>query len=458
MRSPTDFPAQVLAFADRHGMLPAGSTVLCALSGGGDSMALLTCLLTLAKDRGLTVLAAHYNHQLRGAESQRDEAFVTDWCQKQGIPLTVGRGDVAAQAAQRGKGVEETARAMRYAFLEAAAQTVGADSIATAHNADDNAETLLLHLVRGTGLDGLAGIPPKRGALIRPLLAQTRQEIDAYLGEQRVPFLEDSSNADPTYARNRIRRDVMPVLRDLNPNFSHRLAANLQHIREDRTFLEELARAAQNPRKEAQGLSLSARELVDLPRPVAVRAVKQTLAALGRHQISAVHLDRILELAAGKAPSARLDLPQGLTVHRTYDKVVFTLDRGPEASFSPAAIPGEGTYDLGLWRMEVCKTICPAEALQSPCQWFLRPDSLDFPLTVRPRAAGDHLRLPGRNRKSLKKWYIDEKIPRQDRNALPVLTDSRGLVAAAGLGPEEARIPSPGEPAIRITLTKIERT
>ena len=458
MRSPTDFPAQVLAFAHRHGMLPAGSTVLCALSGGGDSMALLTCLLTLAKDRDLTVLAAHYNHQLRGEESLRDETFVTDWCQKQGVPLTVGRGDVAAQAAQRGKGVEETARAMRYAFLEATAQAAGADFIATAHNADDNAETLLLHLVRGTGLDGLAGIPPTRGSLIRPLLAQTRQEIEAYLTEQQVPFLEDSSNADPTYARNRIRRDVMPVLRDLNPNFSHRLAANLQHIREDRAFLEGLAQASLVPEHHPHGLSLNARALTDLPRPVAIRGIKHALAKVGRHQISAVHLDQILDLAAGEAPSARLDLPQGLTVHRAYDKVVFALEQAPHAPVSPVTIPGEGTYDLGLWRMEVCKTTCPEEVLQGPYQWFLRPDFLDFPLTVRPRATGDQLRLPGRTRKTLKKWYIDEKIPRQDRNALPVLTDPRGLVAAAGLGPEEARIASPGEPAIRITLTKIERT
>lgn len=459
MKNPIDaFPARVLAFADSHGMLPAGSTLLCALSGGGDSMALLTCLLTLAKDRDLTVLAAHYNHQLRGEESQRDEAFVTRWCETQAVPLTVGGGDVAARAAQQGKGIEETARAMRYAFLKETAQAVGADCIATAHNADDNAETLLLHLVRGTGLDGLAGIPPKRGPIIRPLLAQTRREIEDYLAAAGVPFREDSSNADPAYARNRIRRDVMPVLRELNPNFSHRLAANLQHIREDRAFLEGLARVAQEPRDEDRGLSLSARELAHLPRPVAVRAVKQTLARLGRHQISAVHLDKILALAENGPPSGQIALPQGLLVRRAYDRVIFTLEPQPAVPFPPVTIPGEGTYDLGPWRMEIRRAVCPADAVQGPFRWFLRPEALAFPLTARPRATGDRLRLPGRAGKTLKKWYIDEKIPRQDRDSLPVLTDSHGLAAAAGLGPEETRIAAPGEPALHITLTETERT
>ena len=146
MKNPIDLAAQAAAFADKYNMLPQGSTVLCALSGGADSMALLSVLEALAKPRSLTLHAAHFNHQLRGEESQRDEDFVVQWCQKRGIPLVVGRGDVAQEAQEQGKGVEETARAMRYGFLTATAQELGADKIATAHNADDNAETLLLHL------------------------------------------------------------------------------------------------------------------------------------------------------------------------------------------------------------------------------------------------------------------------------------------------------------------------
>ena len=207
MKNLIDLAAQGAAFADKYDMLPGeGGSVLCALSGGADSMALLTVLERLAKERGFTLYAAHFNHQLRGEESQRDEDFVTDWCQKRGIQLEVGRGDVAKQAEEEGKGVEETARAMRYGFLTEAARTLEADKIATAHNADDNAETLLLHLVRGTGLDGLTGIPPVRGILIRPLLATPRQQIEAWLTQEGIPHVEDSSNQTDAYARNRLRR------------------------------------------------------------------------------------------------------------------------------------------------------------------------------------------------------------------------------------------------------------
>ena len=452
MKSPTDLPGRVLAFAREVGMLPPGATVLCALSGGADSMALLTCLGELAGDQGFTLLAAHYNHQLRGAESQRDEAFVKAWCEAHAVPLTVGRGDVAAEAARQGRGIEETARAMRYAFLEETAKHVGADCIATAHTADDNAETLLLHLVRGTGLDGLAGIPPVRGPFVRPLLETTRQEIEAYLALRAVPWIQDSSNADPAYARNRIRRDVMPVLRALNPAFSRTLAANLRHIRADRAYLEELAEPVSSKAQWQNGsLVLDAAALSSLPRPVAVRAVKQVLARLGRHQIAAVHLDQILDLAG---PSHRLDLPQGLTVWRAYEKLVFSLGQSDAPPLSPVEIPGEGTYRLGDWRMELRSCLCPEHPAQGPYQWYLRREALTFPLVARTRQTGDALRLPGRRQKPLKKWYIDEKIPRLTRDTLPVLADDKGLVAAAGLGPDGRRAAAPGTPALSVALTK----
>lgn len=458
MKNPTEFPRRVLAFADRHGMLPAGSTVLCALSGGGDSMALLTCLLALAGERDLTVVAAHYDHQLRGEESRADAAFVADWCRRNQVPLTMGQGEVAAQAARQGTGLEETARAMRYAFLEETARAMGAEAIATAHTADDNAETVLLHLVRGTGLDGLTGIPPRRGAIIRPLLTMTRQEIEAYLAEEGVPHREDSSNADLAFSRNRLRHQVMPVLRDLNPAFSQRLAANLDHLRADRDYLEDQARKALPLQKEADGVSLSARSLGELPRPLAVRGIKQALAAVGCCQLSAVHLDQVLALAAGGAPSAQLDLPRGLRVRRAYDRLCFSLAEPLADSLPTTDIPSLGVYEMGTWKLEVQKTVRPPGTNQGPFTWFLCPQQVDFPLTVRPRRTGDRLHLPGRTGKSLKKWYIEEKIPRRDRDALPVLTDPRGLVAAAGLGPEESRTALPGAPALYITLTKTERT
>ena len=452
MKNPTDLPGKLLAFSDLHTLLPHGCTVLCALSGGADSMALLTGLLAVAKDRDLTILAAHYDHQLRGEESRRDAEFVRDWCDRLGVPLTLGAGDVAARAAETGQGIEETARAMRYAFLEETAARLGAQAIATAHNADDNAETVLLHLVRGTGLDGLTGIPPRRGTIIRPLLSVTRSEIEDWLTARAIPWVTDSSNADPAYARNRIRRDVMPVLRALNPHFSQTLATNLEHIRADRAYLEHLAADIQIT-EESDGYALSAKDLTALPRPVAIRAVKQCLARLDRHQISAVHLDAILDLAAKDSPSAQITLPQGLLVRRTYDRVVFAQTARPAPPLIPKAIDRPGTHPWGDWTVTLEESSCPDHPVQGPYDCWLRP--APFPLILRPRRTGDSLQLPGRAHKTLKKWHIEEKIPRHLRDSLPVLTDGRDhVLAAAGLGPDEALTARPGQPALHVRFTQ----
>ena len=185
-------------------MLPGGGTVLCALSGGRDSMAMLHILSRLAEE-GFRVAAAHFNHRLRSA-ADRDEAFVRDWCRERDIPLTCGAGDVRTFAAREGLGIEDAARKLRYAFLETAARDMGADRIATAHHREDNAETVLLHLLRGTGLQGLGGIAPVRGKIVRPLLETSRAEIDEYVQRNSIPYVEDESNQDTHFTRNRLRR------------------------------------------------------------------------------------------------------------------------------------------------------------------------------------------------------------------------------------------------------------
>ena len=177
-------------------LIPAGSTVLCALSGGADSMYLLCRLM----ESGCTVRAAHYNHNLRST-ANRDEDFVRDWCQSHQIPLAVGGGDVAAFAAERGMGIEEAARELRYEFLQKAAAEFGCDVIATGHHAGDNAETVLMNLIRGCGLGGLSGIPERRGNIVRPMLGITRQEIDEYLAIHNIPHVEDETNGLLTYDR-----------------------------------------------------------------------------------------------------------------------------------------------------------------------------------------------------------------------------------------------------------------
>lgn len=229
--------------------LSQGSRVLCALSGGADSVCLLHWL---SRQEDLTVYAAHFNHQLRGEEADGDEQFVRELCGAWNIPLFVGRGDVKAYAQREKCSIEEAGRVLRYKFLQETAEREGCGLIATAHNADDNAETMLLSLLRGTGLTGLAGIPFRQGNVVRPLLDVPRQEILSYLDRHDLPHREDSSNSDETYARNRLRAQVMPVLRQLNVRAVEHMANTAAQLTEIDRYLDEtarglLARAEESP-------------------------------------------------------------------------------------------------------------------------------------------------------------------------------------------------------------------
>lgn len=249
---------QVRAFCEKRDLLPREGTVLCALSGGRDSMALLHILSQLAEEGGFQVTAAHFNHRLRST-ADRDEAFVRNWCREQGIPLTCGAGNVREFARRERLSVEDAARTLRYAFLETAARDMGAARIATAHHREDNAETVLLHLLRGTGLRGLGGIPPVRGRIVRPLLETSRREIDGYVARHEIPYVEDESNRDAAYIRNRLRLEVLPLLEEISPGCGARIAAAAELLREEDGHL----------RREAEALVPEASDgAVTLPVPV----------------------------------------------------------------------------------------------------------------------------------------------------------------------------------------------
>ena len=265
----------------RYDLIEPGAKVLCALSGGADSMYLLCRLLEGAQRGGYTVRAAHYDHKLRPTAG-RDVEFVRDRCAEKEIPLTVGEGEVAARAAALGLGLEECARQMRYAFLEETAEQEGCTLIATGHQAGDNAETVLMHLIRGCGLHGLTGIPVRRGKIVRPMLEISRAEIDAYLAAHRVPHVEDESNGDESYTRNKVRRRLIPLLEELNPRAAEHIAATARRLAEDEGELaRQGAELARQARERPDGWEIPARALTEAPRPVALRAVGQLLDRAG---------------------------------------------------------------------------------------------------------------------------------------------------------------------------------
>lgn len=430
-------------------LIPPGSTVVCAVSGGIDSVCLLTYLYFCRLSGSFTLAAAHYNHHLRGEESDRDERFVRDlvarrfgpWTNAPGVELIVGGGDVAGEARRRKRGVEETAREMRYAFLQETARRLGGALIATAHTADDNAETLLLHLVRGTGLQGLTGIAPRCGNVIRPLVTTTRQEIECYLEHALLPHVEDSSNQDLAYARNRIRAQVMPVLRDMNPRFSKGVAATVQFLREDNDYLNAQAeQISGQARWEGEQLCVPAALVAQAPQPVAVRAVRQLIARLtgGCWDCTAAHLEDVVQLCRRGKPSASLCLPHGLSVRREYELLILTRT-APSAPSWGAFSPCDGANPI------------------PGTDWTLHLDVDPWPgLTVRPRRSGDEIVLPGRPRRSLKKLFIDKKVPRWERERIPVLADGDGILAVAGLGLNTAH-PRYGEPGWSFSKSEREK-
>ena len=432
------------AFIRSEKLLPPGSRVLCAVSGGADSVCLLGALYELREKLGFSLLAVHYNHNLRGEESLRDENFVRELVKTRfpEVELHISGGDVAARARETGAGLEETAREMRYAFFNEVARNTGADRIATAHTADDNAETVLLHLARGTGLQGLTGISPIRGNLIRPLLTATRRDVEDFLSTKQLPHVEDSSNCDDYFARNRVRHQVIPVLEGLYPGFSRRVTENAAHLRADSQYLTQQAQLLTAHAAEAEdGLSIPASLLAQAPDPIAMRAVRKLLERLrgGDDTCAAPHLEGILALCRSDSPSGEVHLPGGAVAFREYDALHLVRalpHREWEVNITPCIYEGQTQTGRELW-LSLEKT----------------PD-----LCVRTRREGDELKLPGRPTKPLKKWFIDLKIPRHDRDALPVLTVGGKAAAAALVGPDEAFLPAPGEHARHIVFVPRRQT
>ena len=433
----------------RYDLIPPGTKVLCALSGGADSMYLLCRLLDGAEAGGYGVCAAHYNHKLRPT-ADRDEAFVRNWCAGKGISLTAERGDVAAQAAAQGIGLEECARQMRYAFLERTAEREGCALIATGHHQRDNAETVLMNLIRGCGLKGLSGIPERRGNVIRPMLAVSPREIGTYLDQRRIPHMEDETNTDQTYARNRVRYQLLPLLEELNPQAVSHIAAAALRVREDEQELDrQAAELLQSAAERRDGWTIPAAALTDHPRPSALRAVGRLLERAGLSG-QAGHWEKILDLAAGEDPSAGLDVPGG-KVRREYGLVVF--DSGKGATAPPKELPlTEGTVRGGGWTVTCVPALCPDKAYAGPGEFYLRPGTY----LLRARREGDTLRLGRRPKKTVKKLMIEEKVPALRRELFPLLEGEGRAAALAGFGPDWDFLARPGQEALHFIFEEIE--
>ena len=413
---------KLLTFVRQQNMIQPGDAVTCAISGGADSVALLFALYLLKDKLNIQLSAAHFNHHLRGEESQRDENFVRDFCDRYDIPLTVGQGTIVPGK----KGLEAAARDARYAFLRSLP-----GKIATAHTADDNAETVLMHMVRGTGLKGLGGIAPVNGNVIRPLLTCTRQDVEGFCAEWCLTFITDSSNEGDDFLRNRLRHHVMPLLKQENPRLAENTSAMALRLRQDEDCLSQLAELPEMDVETLRTMHPALRK----------RALESFLKQSGVREPEASHIAQAESLVFSPKPSAFARFPGGVTIGRNYG--LLQVQSRAEA-LEPMELPVPGSILWGDYR------ITAAEAGEGIT---LYPDG---PITVRSRLTGDSIRLSG-GTKTLKKLFIDRKIPASERDRIPVLADRRGILAVHGFGihsdTAEGKLP-----AARILIEKITNT
>lgn len=422
-----------------------GAPVVAAVSGGVDSMCLLHLLYTWGAERGFFVTAAHFNHQLRGAEADRDEQFVRAYCAGHGIPFVAGRGDTRALARERGLSEEEAARDLRYAFLERTAEEGGCAFLLTAHHADDNAETVLLNLLRGTGSAGL-GIPARRGRIARPFLAVTRGELAAYAERWGVPHVEDSTNADTAAAsRNLLRRQVLPVLKSINPRAVENMARASVFLAEESAALDKYAsELLALARPVPDGSSIPRAALTDAPEPVAARAALALCAQVcGRRQdLGSVEASMLLALAAGRTRGP-VALSHGLRARRTGGLLlVERVFRPPE----PAELRPGKPVRFGEWGVRLAQTPGGGETVSLMAEAGA--------LSVTAWRPSDRLQMANGRSRSFKRICTDRGIPAWDRDRLPVVRIGEAAAAAPGVGVSASFAPKPGERAVLITFNK----
>jgi len=448
---------KILNYITEHEMLIDVETVLICVSGGADSMCLLEVMRHISYEYGFGIAVAHYNHELRGDESDRDETFVMERCEEHGIPFYSGRGDVAMFAKKRGLGIEEAARNMRYEFFYDTAELTGADKIATAHTMDDNAETIILNLARGAGTNGMSGIPPVRDTVIRPLLRITREDVISFLNERDIPYVEDSTNSLDIYTRNKVRHSIIPLLKELNPRFNEAASSAAELFRADEELIADLADLFISDC--CAGLTTEAADLAVLPFSVSSRVIRKLYGG----NLSYNHVKDVLALSAGNSPSASLSLP-GMVVYREYNRIVFNpVPDESEEEFAPVyPTIGDSFIILKLGLKITCKSVvyddsmCKSEINKTFTTFLFKNIDICGKMSVRSRFKGDRIKLKGQNcTKTLKKLFIEKRIPVRKRNLIPVISDEEGVLGIYKLGVSERASPKPGDTVIMIKFEEV---
>ncbi|MEW6001710.1 MAG: tRNA lysidine(34) synthetase TilS [Nitrospirota bacterium] len=443
-----DFIGKVTSTIKKYSMFSEGHKILIGLSGGPDSVSLLHVLKEIGKELNLELHALYVDHGLRPEEIGKEITFCKGLCENLNIPFVTKSINVKTFAREERIGRQEAARELRYGTLEETASEINAHRIALGHTADDQAETMLMRLVRGSGPTGFSGIPPVRGKIIRPLIEVERDEIERFLGARNINFIIDSSNLKGDYLRNKMRLSILPMLKELNPNLVETLSKTASIFREEeryfeiivaKTLMKLISKKADNQIE----LFLAPFEIMDrvMMRRVLRRAIEETKDLRG---IGFIHVEDIIELIKKGKPGDRLYLPKKIRVIKDYATLILTSEPPLKLNTCTLEVPGEIILkEAGISvRSYVVKNresqVLPDDSRQRSDLAIFDADKLIFPLTIRSRRKGDFFYPSGLGkRKKLQDFFVDEKIPRDKRDKIPLVISEEDIVWIAGYRRDE---------------------
>ncbi len=394
------------------------SVIAVALSGGKDSMCLLNLLLKAQKTHNLTVKAVNIDHSIRGENSEADSNFVKNYCEKLGVELRFFKVDAISYAKENNLSLEEGARALRYQVFDSLLNENFADFIATAHHLSDNFETVLLNIFRGTGIKGLTGIPKKRDKFIRPLLELSRQDIDDYVAKNNLPFVTDDSNFDNNYTRNYLRNEIIPKILEKFPSSETSVSRLTKILKDENEYLDSLALSHIENKNDKYYLNKT------LPPVLFKRATKIILNNLGiTKDYESVHLDDAVKLTSLPSGS-KITLPKNVVAVNEYDKIAFFIikNKPSEEVFN---YTGESFTFLGKKYEISDKKLENSLAFDK--------DKIPKNAVIRNKKDGDVFKKFGGGTKKLKDYLIDKKIPRIDRNKIPLLAVDNNILLIFGV-------------------------
>ncbi len=414
---------------NEYRMLENCNTVIAAVSGGADSVCMLSLLQNVCAKRQINLVCAHFNHNLRGIESDADEAYVKELCKNLGIEFYRSGTDVSTVSKQKGISIETAAREERYSFLFDLAKTLGNAKIATAHTANDNAETVLLNLSRGSGLKGLCGIPAVRDNIIRPILYLSRNDTESYCKLNKLKYVTDKSNYDTKYSRNKIRLNVIPLLNDINSEAVNNICKAAHILESDNNCLENIAsRVYDNAYVDSSLITdnLKSQDDAILSR-IIVRFIKENTSV----DYDNIHINEAVKLIKYGITGDNLQLANKLYLEISYNKLTIST-KEYNTSSEEIIINDLGEYSFNG------KTIFLEQGIA--CDNKINTvdyNKISFPLILRSPKQGDKFKIPKVGTKSVNRLLTDKKIPRSNRGTLPMLEYNNEIVWIYGVGASE---------------------